>query len=173
MTNHVHILATPAVADGASRLMQDVGREYVRYVNRSYRRSGTLWEGRFKSSLVDSAEYCLICYRYIELNPVRAALVDTPDRFRWSSYRCNALGLEKELITPHEEWMALGADQRARCAAYRALFDDVPEKSQIEQIRYSNRKGLPLGGDSFKSRIEAQLQIKLGSGKVGRPPKSG
>lgn len=172
MTNHVHILATPSVANGVSRLMQDVGREYVRYINDTYRRSGTLWEGRFKSSLVDSAEYCLICYRYIELNPVRAAMVDIPDHYLWSSYRCNALGQDNELITPHEEWMALGADDRSRYAAYRALFDNAPRKSQLEQIRYTNRKGLPLGSDSFKSQIETQLGIKLGSGKVGRPSKS-
>ena len=172
MTNHVHILATPLVADGVSRMMQDIGREYVRYINSAYRRSGTLWEGRFKSSLVDSNKYCLICYRYIELNPVRAAMVDKPDHYRWSSHRCTALGLDDELITPHEEWMALGVDHRSRCAAYRALFDDVPSKSQIDQIRFSNRKGLPLGRESFKSQIEKQLEIKLGSGKVGRPPKS-
>ena len=172
MTNHVHILATPLKVNGISRLMQDIGREYVRYINSSYRRSGTLWEGRFKSSLVDSAEYCLICYRYIELNPVRAAMVDKPDDYRWSSYRCNALGQDDKLIKPHEEWMALGVDHRSRCAAYGALFDDAPQKSQIDEIRYSNRKGLPLGRESFKTQIENQLQIKLGSGKVGRPPKS-
>lgn len=172
MTNHVHILATPSVADGVSRLMQDVGREYVRYINSTYGRSGTLWEGRFKSSPVDSAEYCLICYQYIEMNPVRAAMVDMPDHYRWSSYRCNALGQDNELITPHEEWMALGVDDCSRCAAYRALFEDAPKKSQIDQIRYTNRKGLPLGRDSFKSQVEAQLSIKLGSGKVGRPFKS-
>ena len=122
MTSHVHILATPLKADGISRLVQDIGREYVRYIN--------------------------------------------------SSYRCNALGQDDELITPHEEWMALGVDHRARCAAYGALFDDAPQQSQIDEIRYSNRKGLPMGRESFKSQIENQLEIKLGSGKVGRPPKS-
>jgi putative transposase len=172
MTNHVHLLLTPLQADGVSRLMQDIGRNYVRYVNSTYRRSGTLWEGRFKSSLVESARYCLICYRYIELNPVRAAMVTKPDRYRWSSYRRNALGQDDELVTPHEEWMALGGDERSRCAAYRSLFDVPPKQSEIEQIRFNNRKGLPLGRKSFKSQIETRLQIKLGSGKVGRPSKS-
>jgi putative transposase len=172
MTNHVHILATPSVADGVSRLMQDVGREYVRCVNLKYRRSGTLWEGRFKSSVVESAEYCLACYRYIELNPVRAAIVDKPDQYRWSSYQCNARGQRDELITPHEEWTALGVDRSSRCTAYRVLFDDAPNRSQIDRIRYANRKGLPLGGSSFKAQIETQLNIKLGSGKVGRPSRS-
>ncbi|MBT8048323.1 MAG: transposase [Xanthomonadales bacterium] len=172
MTNHVHILMTPSVADGASRLMQDVGREYVRYINGLYRRSGTLWEGRFKSSLVDSADYCLICHLYIELNPVRAAMVQSPADYRWSSHHFNALGREDDLITPHEEWMALGRDKQSRCTAYRTLFDQTLGDERIEQIRYSNRKGLPLGRKSFRAQIETQLQIKLGTGKVGRPPKS-
>lgn len=172
MTNHVHILMTPTVADGASRLMQDMGREYVRYINRIYRRSGTLFEGRFKSSPVDSAVYCLICYRYIELNPVRAAMVQAPADYRWSSHRCNGLGRADDLITPHEEWLALGKNHRSRCTAYLGLFDQPPEHDRIENIRYSNRKGLPLGGTAFKSQIETQLKIKLGTGKVGRPSKS-
>jgi putative transposase len=172
MTNHVHILATPAVADGISRLMQDVGREYVRYINSTYRRSGTLFEGRFKSSLVDSARYCLACYRYIELNPVRAAMVASPDGYRWSSHHCNAFGQEDGLITAHEEWMTLGMDSHSRCAAYRALFDQSPQDSMLKQIRYTNRKGLPLGSESFKNEVESQLQIKLGTGKAGRPPSS-
>ncbi len=172
MTNHVHILATPLEADGVSRLIQDVGREYVLHINRTYRRSGTLWEGRFRSSLVDSARYCLICYRYIELNPVRAGMVDLPGQYRWSSYRCNAMGRKDELITPHEEWSALGADGRSRCAAYSALFEQALQEPYIDEIRYSNRKGLPLGRESFKTQIATALHIKLGSGKVGRPPKS-
>ena len=98
-------------------------------------------------------------------------MVDQPGHYRGSSHRCTALGEDDELITPREEWMALGVDHRSRCAAYRALFDAAPSKSQIDQIRFSNRKGLPLGGASFKSQIEKQLQINLGSGKVGRPPK--
>lgn len=172
MTNHVHILATPSVAHGASLLMQDLGREYVRYINRTHQRSGTLWEGRFKSSLVDSACYCLLCYRYIELNPVRAAMVESPGDYRWSSYHCNALGRVDELTTPHPEWIALGRDMGSRCAAYRALFGQPPEAAELEQIRYSNRKGLPLGNESFKTRIENQLNLKLGTGKVGRPTAS-
>ena len=172
MTNHVHLLITPSVADGASRFMQDVGREYVRYINGAYRRTGTLWEGRFKSSLVDSAEYCLTCYRYVELNPVRAAIVQSPADYRWSSYRCNAMGHRNELITPREEWKALGRDKHSRCATYRALFDQDLDPDRIARIRRSNRKGLPLGSALFKAQIETQLNIRLGTRKVGRPPKS-
>lgn len=172
MTNHVHLLVTPLVADAASRLMQDVGREYVRYINSSYQRTGTLWEGLFKSSLVDSAHYCLVCYRYIELNPVRAEMVTAPGDYRWSSYAYNAMGHADEVITPHELWIALGPNPESRCEAYRALFNDVSDTSQIDQIRYANRKGLPLGTDEFKTLIESELGRKLGTGRVGRPPSS-
>jgi putative transposase len=99
-------------------------------------------------------------------------MVERPDHYRWSSYGCNALGHENKLITPHEEWMALGVDDCSRRSAYRALFADAPKTSHIDQIRYTNRKGLPLGRDSFKSQIETQLNIKLGSGKVGRPSRA-
>lgn len=92
MTNHVHLLATPAVKGAVSKMMQSIGRRYVQYFNHTYRRSGTLWEGRFKSCLVDSEQYLLECYRYIELNPVRAGMVDEPSKYRWSSYCINALG---------------------------------------------------------------------------------
>ena len=171
MTNHVHLLLTPSTPDGVSRLMQDVGREYVRHINGTYRRSGTLWEGRFKSSLVDSEAYCLICYQYIELNPVRAAMVRDPADYQWSSYHANALGQPNPLLTPQEQWLALGNNTQSRCQAYRGFFMEQPARSVLEEIRYSNRKGLPLGSGPFKTQIESQLQIKLGSGKVGRPAK--
>ena len=105
MTNHVHILCTPQEEGGISRMMQSIGRMYVRYYNYTYQRSGTLWEGRFKSSLVQSERYLLELYRYIELNPVRADMVDTPGEYSWSSYACNALGIQTELQTPHSEYL--------------------------------------------------------------------
>ncbi len=108
MTNHVHLLVTPANSSGLSSMMQALGRRYVRYFNYQYRRTGTLWEGRFKSSLVQSETYLLQCYRYIELNPVRANMVDDPSAYTWSSYHCNALGIESKLCTPHEEYLKLG-----------------------------------------------------------------
>lgn len=172
MTNHVHLLVTPNIPDGVSRLMQDTGREYVRHINRTHQRSGTLWEGRFKSSLVDSEIYCLVCYRYIELNPVRAEIVAAPGKYRWSSYPANALGQPDVLLTPHPLWLALGEDSTGRCQAYRRLFHCETPASTLRMFRYCNRKGLPLGSEQFKARIESQLQIKLGTGKVGRPAKS-
>ena len=171
MTNHVHLLVTPSTPDGVSRLLQDIGREYVRYINKTYKRSGTLWEGRFKSSLVDSDAYCLICYRYIELNPVRAAMVSDPSEYRWSSYHANALMADNGLITPHQQWLSLGSDAASRCRAYKELFKEQTPDSILEEIRYNNRKGLPLGTALFKTQIESQLHFKLGTGKVGRPLK--
>lgn len=171
MTNHVHLLLTPMVPDGASRFMQDVGREYVRYVNKAYQRCGTLWQGRFKSSLVHSSDYCLTCYRYIELNPVRAGMVPSPAEYFWSSHRCNAMGWENDLITPQEEWLSLGQSKDARCAAYRTLFEQAANDERLAEIRYCIRKGLPLGDPSFKVQIESHLRVRLGNGKVGRPRK--
>ena len=101
MTNHVHLLLTPRGPDGASLLMKHLGQRYVQYVNRVYKRSGTLWEGRFRSSIVQAETYLLRCLRYIELNPVRAGMVDSPGAYRWSSFRANALGERNPLLTPH------------------------------------------------------------------------
>lgn len=171
MGNHVHLLVTPNAPDGASLLMQDLGREYVRYFNARHRRCGTLWQGRFKSSLVDSETYCLACYRYIELNPVRAALVAMPDQYRWSSFAANALEQSDDVITPHSLWLALGRDTMTRCHTYREFVRATSSQSTLEKIRYANRKGLPLGSDRFRAMIEAELGIRLRSGKVGRPAK--
>ena len=122
MTNHVHLLMTPTSAPGISRVMQTLGRRYVRTINHTYRRSGTLWEGRYHASLVQSERYLLTCYRYIELNPVRANITEGPGDYRWSSYACNALGNPDGLIEPHEEYLKLGREPTERQAAYRALF---------------------------------------------------
>jgi len=153
--------------------MQDIGREYVRYINSKYQRSGTLWEGRFRTSLVDSEAYCLVCYRYIELNPVRAGMVATPDEYNWSSYSANGLGVPDELLSPHPTWLSLGKNAKDRRKAYRELFEYALSESELEAIRYGNRKGLPLGSEEFRARIESQLQVKLGTGRVGRPARKG
>ncbi len=123
MTNHVHLLCTPWKENTISRMMQSIGRLYVRYYNHTYQRSGTLWEGRFKSCLVESERYLLELYRYIELNPVRAGMVDDPSDYSWSSYAINALGVESELQTPHPEYLALGKSKNERLNNYRDLFN--------------------------------------------------
>jgi putative transposase len=121
MTNHVHLLVTPSRTAGASRMMQLLGRLYVRYFNKRHHRSGTLWEGRFKSALVDSSAYFLTCSRYIDLNPLRAGLVQTPDAYEWSSFACLGLARTDALITRHPEYLALGNTAEQRSRAYRAV----------------------------------------------------
>src|SRR5918999_1325618 len=118
MTNHVHLLLTPSTEISCTALMRDLGRRYVPYFNSRHERTGTLWEGRFRSCLVQSAHYVLACYRYIEMNPVRAEMVRHPREYRWSSYRANAEGKVDERVSPHEEYRLLGRDPRERREAY-------------------------------------------------------
>lgn len=149
MTNHVHLLVTPEATGQVARLMQSLGRRYVRYVNDRYRRSGTLWEGRYKACLVDSESYLLECYRYIELNPVRAAMVATPEAYRWSSYHANALGRSDPLVRPHSVYQTLGSDGAARCVAYRAMVAEAIPESELlvirSHIQHQRTLGLPTG----------------------------
>ena len=172
MTNHVHLLITPEIPTGVSLVFRDLGRDYVRQINKTYQRTGTMWEGRFKSSLVDSESYCLACYRYIELNPVRAGMVKHPSEYRWSSFNANAHGGLSGLLTPHESWLTLGDDEVCRQTAYRELFKETLDQRQIENIRHGVQKGIPTGNTRFKRKIEVALSIKLGDGKRGRPKKS-
>ena len=171
MTNHVHLLATPQNTDSISRLIQYVGRHYVRYVNHAYRKSGTLWEGRHKGCLISSDDYLLACMRYIELNPVRAGLVASPGDYRWSSYRINAAGGEQAAITPHPLYLALGRDQGGRGYAYRELFRNALETDQVHNIRATVQTGTPLGNERFKQQIEQTLHRKVGQSRRGRPEK--
>ena len=145
MTNHVHLLMTPASADGIGSVMQSVGRRYVHHFNRKHDRTGTLWEGRYRATLIDSEHYLLTCYRYIELNPVRAGLVANAAQYRWSSYGANALGLHDPLVTPHELFRALGYDDESRMAAYRALFRDTLDARTLSEIREATNKAWALG----------------------------
>lgn len=158
MTNHVHLLLTPETTESSSALLQAVGRRYVRYVNQVYRRTGTLWEGRFKSTLIDSEHYLLICSRYIEMNPVRARMVDQPGDYRWSSYRHNALGQRDALLTLHYLYERLGADTTQRRAAYRALFNVQIDPVEVHAIRRATETGTVLGNDRFREHIEMTLK---------------
>lgn len=156
MTNHVHLLMTPETEKGVSQLMQSLGRYYVRYINQTYSRSGTLWEGRYKSTLVDSEHYFLLVSRYIELNPVRADMVEHPAQYPWSSYQGNALGKAIELLTPHDSYNALGQTAEERQTAYRALFEyHIPELT-LKEIREATNKAWVLGDNRFKEQIERQ-----------------
>jgi putative transposase len=170
MTNHVHLLAATGEGYGLSLMMQYVGRHFVRYFNKKYRRSGTLWEGRFRATLVDTEAYFLRCSRYIECNPVRAGMVEQPGQYRWSSYRHRAYGEPDALLSTHEQYQRLGfgTDERQE-AAYRALFDIVIARDELEEIRDATNRGWPLGGDAFKMRVEQALQRPAKPPKRGRP----
>ena len=158
MTNHVHLLATPSDEQGISRLMQALGRRYVQYFNFTHGRTGTLWEGRYKSTLVDSDSYLLTVYRYLELNPVRAGMVAHASEYPWSSYQANALGKPIQLLTPHALYLQLGKTEEECQVAYRSLFRGRLPDRQLSEIREATNKGWVLGDDRFK----AQIQIKTG-----------
>jgi putative transposase len=168
MTNHVHVLATPGDAYGITYLMQDVGRKYVRYINHSYRRTGTLWEGRYKASLVDSEAYLLACMWYIELNPIRANMVSHPGEYRWSSYGANAVGRPDPLIQPHPVYQSISADDEQCRHGYRELLRMHMDHEQIHDIRESLSQELVLGREDFKARIEQMTQRQTRPGKPGR-----
>ncbi|HEX5757083.1 MAG TPA: transposase [Arenimonas sp.] len=172
MTNHVHLLLTPSQAGQIARVMQALGRRYVRFVNDRYRRSGTLWEGRrYKSCMVDSDTYLLRCMRYIELNPVRAGMSSWPGDYAWSSYTTNALGAASTLIQPHPAYAALGADAPTRQTAYRTLVAEAISADELESIRLNLQPQHALGSTRFRQAIEAQLARRAGPAKIGRPRK--
>jgi len=155
MTNHVHLLITPQTKDGITKVMQSVGRYYVQYFNYQYKRTGTLWEGRYKATLLDSDTYLLTCSRYIELNPVRAGMVDTPEDYPWSSFGCNALGRANSLIRPHELYLGLGSNAKDRCEVYKGLFSSHLESGELSLIRDATNKSWVLGSSKFKERVQA------------------
>ena len=158
MPNHVHLLITPEHDDGPSRMMQAIGSKYVHYVNRRVPRTGTLWEGRYRSSVVHSDRYLLTCSRYIELNPVRAEMADDPGRYLWSSYLHNAYGVRDPLITSHGIYKALGNEPADRQAAYRALFEDALKPEILAEIRQATNSGDLLGDDDFRQKVEESRQ---------------
>ncbi len=171
MTNHVHLLCTPQETNAISQMMQSIGRQYVRYFNYTYKRSGTLWEGRYKSCLVQTEDYLIQLYRYIELNPVRANMVDDPCEYQWSSYQVNALGKVSALCTPHPTYLAIHPTEKARQTCYRALFKHHLDTQIVEDIRQATNKGMAIGNDKFKDEIEKLTGTKMRPQKIGRPPK--
>jgi putative transposase len=173
MTNHVHLLVTPRETGAVSRLMQSVGRRYVRFINDTLARTGTLWEGRYKSSLVDSEHYLLACYRYIELNPVRAAMVAAPADYRWSSYACNGQGNIDLLIAPHPAYLHIHPDTESRRAYYRSLVAQGINDDELAMIRTYAQRQRALGSNRFQQAIELQLGRRAGIGAPGRPRKVG
>lgn len=171
MSNHVHLLMSAERADAPGNMMKSLGQRYVQYINRTYRRSGTLWEGRYRSCPVQEETYFMACQRYIELNPVRAGMVSQPGLYPWSSYKTNAEGQDNPLITPHPLYLSLGTDAPSRQTAYRGLFQQVLESGTLEKIRHATNGNFALGNQQFSDSIAKSLGRRASPGKPGRPPK--
>ncbi|MEM7540097.1 MAG: transposase [Pseudomonadota bacterium] len=173
MTNHVHLLMTPHDESSISRVLQHLGSKYVTYVNHTYKRSGTLWEGRHKGSVVDSERYALVCSRYIELNPVRAGMVLEAGLYRWSSFRRNARGETHEWLVDSQGYRNLGTTAIERQKIYGRLFEGLVKERDVDSIRTHLESGTPLGSDRFRREIESMIGRKLGYARRGRPAKKG
>jgi len=172
MTNHVHLLLTPTLETSISKMMQTLGRYYVQYFNYKYHRTGTLWEGRYKASLIDSEHYLFSCMRYIELNPVRAKMVSYPFEYPWSSYHYNALGKTDALVSTHIQYDRLGKNEQERQRNYKELFALTLEQKMLSEIRESSNKGWILGDNEFKETVERKLNRKVTPGLKGGDRKS-
>jgi len=171
MTNHVHLLVTPNSPPGIARMMQSLGRRYVQYVNYVYKRSGTLREGCYKASLVDAENDLLTCYRYTELNPVRANMVQRAEDYKWSSYRSHVYETSKAFLEDHPLYEALGATPEACRDAYRALFRPQLDPTVLAELRTALNRELITGSQRFKAEVEAMLRRSVRPGKRGRPTK--
>jgi putative transposase len=170
MTNHIHFLVTPEDSDSISRAMSVIGSRYAYYFNKAYKRTGTIWEGRHKSSLIQSDRYFLTCCRYIELNPVVAGMVNKPEEYKWSSYLANAWGRKSNLVS-HDEYLKLGVDTQARSYTYRELFKHQLSDYDVHLIENASEYCQPVGDDYFRLQIEENYEIKLGQSSRGRPKK--
>lgn len=163
-------MLTPEAAEGPSLLMKQLGQRYVQYVNARYTRSGTLWEGRYKSCLAQDDRYALCCYRYIELNPVRADIALTPGDYPWSSFHCNGLGKTCGLLSPHRDYLALGRSPAERCTNYRELVALGLSDDDVKKIRDATQGNHILGSAAFGRKLASELGRRVKRGKAGRPP---
>lgn len=162
MTNHVHLLLTPDSEESLPAVMQSIGRTYVRYFNDHYQRTGSLWEGRYKSALIDSERYFLTCSRYIELNPVRAGMVDLPAEYKWSSFAVNALGKCCSFITPHELYLRLGNSCSSRAKSYHSLCSDIiSHSSSLTFIRNQTQRNSIIGHSQFEYKLQKLLEVRV------------
>ncbi len=172
MHNHIHLLVTGTTTGAIASLMQSVGRQYVGYVNKTYKRSGTLWEGRFRSALIETERYLLACCRYIELNPVRAGMVRDPGEYAWSSYRHHTARRRVRWIQDHDVYRQLGRNNKVRAAAYRELVAQGVAETELQAIRDHTNKGRVLGSADFQAQIGAMLERPIGIVPRGRPRKT-
>ena len=169
MTNHVHLLATPNQETSIGKTLQSLGRRYVQHFNYTHRRTGTLWEGRYKATIIDSEAYLLTCSRYIEMNPVRAGMVAHPREYPWSSYHWHAEGKVDGLLTDHNLYRKLGRNQEERRSTYRALFRAHLGETTLEEIREATNKGWALGDHRFRVQVEALSGGRTAPLPKGRP----
>ena len=171
MSNHIHFLVSCDNKTGLSETMRVVGSRFARYINQKYDRTGTLWEGRHRSSLVQSERYFLTCMQYIELNPVRAKMVTHPHQYQWSSYASNALG-EDSWIETHAVYQELGKNTAERCRTYQQLFRHGIKHSDLNLIRQACHFSQPVADEYYKEALERQAGITFGQMKRGRPFKT-
>lgn len=169
MTNHVHLFISTERADAPGALMKGLGQRNVQYVNRTYRRRGILWEGRFRSCLTQEETCLLACQRYIELNPVRAGMVEHSAEYRWPSYRASAQVETDALLSPHPLYQALEADPASRQSACRELFRYELEPGLVDEIRRAAHGNYALGNARFATEISAALGRRAVPGQSGRP----
>ena len=172
LDNHFHLLLTPPSEEAMSLMMQSVGRSYVRYFNKRHNRTGTLWEGRYKSSVLDSEAYLLTCMSYIDLNPVRAGIVDAPENFDWSSYK-HLIGQKiDKLVTPHALYWGLGNTPFSREAAYAEFVSSGLSATIQKDLTESVLKGRVVGRPEFLKTLQKKTQRPILPQKAGRPFKS-
>lgn len=169
MSNHFHLLATPEDEHGLPSMMQSLGRRYVRIFNDRHKRSGTLWEGRYKATVIDSERYLIACMAYVELNPVRAGMVLHAADYPWSSYAHQAGIRHDPLITPHSLYWALGNTPFSREAAYRQVVESGMSKEQVDDLTQATLKGWALGGEDFALDLQELTGRRASKQKPGRP----
>ncbi|RJF99680.1 transposase [Noviherbaspirillum saxi] len=172
MPNHLHLLVSPSDTTGLARMMQWVGRHYVPYFNAKYQRVGTLWQSRYKATIIDSDQYFLQCSRYIELNPARAGLVASADEYPWSSL-AHHVGMRSDpVIHDHRLFWALGNTPFDREAAYRNFINHGLSETEIAAFREATQKGWPLGSEQFKNMLAKQTNRRVTPARRGRPLKT-
>ena len=169
MSNHLHLLLTPRVNQALPKMMQAVGRSYVRYFNQKHGRTGTLWEGRYRATLIQAERYLLACMVYIDLNPVRAHMVEQPLDYRWSSHSQYVGPRSDRLVTPHALYWALGNTPFSREEAYAELVQAGVAREQQSALINATLKAWALGDDAFMQQLEGQTTRRLLKGKAGRP----
>ena len=172
LPDHLHLLVSPSDDTGLGKMMQWVGRHYVPYFNGKYRRTGTLWQGRYRATVIDSEQYFLLCSRYIESHPVRAALVSAPEDYPWSSIAHHIGAKHDSLITDHPVFWALGNTPFDREANYKALMELGISQREADALTEATLKGWPLGSDRFKAALAKQVSRRVTPAKRGRPRKA-